>query len=133
MEQKLMKHIDLLMERYPVLECCKNDIIDAFDLLDDTYSKEGKMLICGNGGSAADAEHMVGELMKGFKISRKLLSNEVDNLQKIDPDMGEVLAENLQGALPAITLEGHPALFTAYMNDCDPLFCSTSEWTRQTR
>lgn len=94
MEQKLMKHIDLLMERYPVLECCKNDIIDAFDLLDDTYSKEGKMLICGNGGSAADAEHMVGELMKGFKISRKLLSNEVDNLQKIDPDMGEVLAEN---------------------------------------
>lgn len=123
MEQKLMKHIDLLMERYPVLECCKNDIIDAFDLLDDTYSKEGKMLICGNGGSAADAEHMVGELMKGFKISRKLLSNEVDNLQKIDPDMGEVLAENLQGALPAITLEGHPALFTAYMNDCDPLLC----------
>lgn len=51
-----MKHIDLLMERYPVLECCKNDIIDAFDLLGDTYSKEGKMLICGNGGSAADAD-----------------------------------------------------------------------------
>ena len=83
MEQKLMKHIDLLMERYPVLECCKNDIIDAFDLLDDTYSKEGKMLICGNGGSAADAEHMVGELMKGFKISRKLLSNEVDKDSKL--------------------------------------------------
>lgn len=77
-----MKHIDLLMERYPVLECCKNDIIDAFDLLGDTYSKEGKMLICGNGGSAADAEHIVGELMKGFRYSRKLLSTEVDNLQK---------------------------------------------------
>lgn len=118
-----MKHINLLMKRYPVLESCKNDIIAAFDLLDDTYSKERKMLICGNGGSAADAEHMVGELMKGFKISRKLLSNEADNLQKIDPDMGKVLAENLQGALPAITLGGHPALSTAYMNDCEPLLC----------
>ncbi|CAG9872426.1 SIS domain-containing protein [Bacteroides xylanisolvens] len=123
MEQKLMKHIDLLMERYPVLECCKNDIIDAFDLLGDTYSKEGKMLICGNGGSAADAEHIVGELMKGFRYSRKLLSTEVDNLQKIDIEMGKVLAENLQSALPAIALDGHPALSTAYMNDCEPLLC----------
>ena len=118
-----MKHIDLLMERYPVLECCKNDIIDAFDLLGDTYSKEGKMLICGNGGSAADAEHIVGELMKGFRYSRKLLSTEVDNLQKIDIEMGKVLAENLQSALPAIALDGHPALSTAYMNDCEPLLC----------
>ena len=118
-----MKHIDLLMERYPVLECCKNDIIDAFDLLGDTYSKEGKMLICGNGGSAADAEHIVGELMKWFRYSRKLLSTEVDNLQKIDIEMGKVLAENLQSALPAIALDGHPALSTAYMNDCEPLLC----------
>mgnify|MGYP002961254453 CR=1 FL=1 len=118
-----MKHIDLLMERYPVLECCKNDIIDAFDLLGDTFSKEGKMLICGNGGSAADAEHIVGELMKGFRYSRKLLSTEVDNLQKIDIEMGKVLAENLQSALPAIALDGHPALSTAYMNDCEPLLC----------
>ena len=118
-----MKHIDLLMERYPVLECCKNDIIDAFDLLGDTYSKEGKMLICGNGGSAADAEHIVGELMKGLRYSRKLLSTEVDNLQKIDIEMGKVLAENLQSALPAIALDGHPALSTAYMNDCEPLLC----------
>ena len=118
-----MKHIDLLMERYPVLECCKNDIIDAFDLLGDTYSKEGKMLICGNGGSAADAEHIVGELMKGFRYSRKLLSTEVDNLQKIDIEMGNVLAENLQSALPAIALDGHPALSTAYMNDCETLLC----------
>lgn len=106
-----------------MLECCKNDIIDAFDLLGDTYSKEGKMLICGNGGSAADAEHIVGELMKGFRYSRKLLSTEVDNLQKIDIEMGKVLAENLQSALPAIALDGHPALSTAYMNDCEPLLC----------
>ena len=118
-----MKHINLLMERYPVLESCKNDIIAAFDLLDDVYSKERKMLICGNGGSAADAEHVVGELMKGFRYSRKLLSTEVDNLQKIDTEMGKVLAENLQSALPAIALDGHPALSTAYMNDCAPLLC----------
>ena len=118
-----MKHINLLMERYPVLESCKNDIIAAFDLLDDVYSKERKMLICGNGGSAADAERVVGELMKGFRYSRKLLSTEVDNLQKIDTEMGKVLAENLQSALPAIALDGHPALSTAYMNDCEPLLC----------
>ena len=118
-----MKHINLLMERYPVLESCKNDIIAAFDLLDDVYSKERKMLICGNGGSAADAEHVVGELMKGFRYSRKLLSTEVDNLQKIDTEMGKVSAENLQSALPAIALDGHPALSTAYMNDCEPLLC----------
>ena len=62
-----MKHINLLMERYPVLESCKNDIIAAFDLLDDVYSKERKMLICGNGGSAADAEHVVGELMSLYE------------------------------------------------------------------
>ena len=111
------------MERYPVLESCKNDIIAAFDLLDDVYSKERKMLICGNGGSAADAEHVVGELMKGFRYSRKLLSTEVDNLQKIDTEMGKVSAENLQSALPAIALDGHPALSTAYMNDCEPLLC----------
>ena len=123
MEQKLMKHIDLLMERYPVLECCKNDIIDAFDLLDDTYSKEGKMLICGNGGSAADAEHMVGELMKGFCLERKVPGDFADTLKEIDLEMGTNLAAKLQGALPAIALDNHNALNTAYLNDVDGLLC----------
>ena len=83
----------------------------------------GKLLVAGNGGSAADAEHIVGELMKGFKLPRKLDSAYAEALQQADPGLGKVLAENLQGALPSIALDGHPALTTAYMNDCEPLLC----------
>lgn len=80
-------------------------------------------MVCGNGGSAADAEHIVGELMKGFKKARHLASIEVEKLVEIDSLMGRTLADNLQGALPAIALDGHPALTTAYMNDCEPIIC----------
>ena len=80
-------------------------------------------MIAGNGGSAADAEHMVGELMKGFKKQRKLSKDFSDRLIEVSPEYGKVLAENLQGALPAIALDGHYALSTAYMNDCEPLLC----------
>ncbi len=62
-----MTQIDLLIQRYPQLECCKNDILLAFELLKECYSNDGKLLACGNGGSAADAEHIVGELMKDLK------------------------------------------------------------------
>lgn len=81
------------------------------------------MLVAGNGGSAADAEHIVGELMKGFKLPRKPDADFADKLVKENKELGTVLAENLQGALPAIALDGHPALSTAYMNDCEPLLC----------
>ena len=87
------------------------------------HKNGGKLLVCGNGGSAADAEHIVGELMKGFKKARHLASIEVEKLVEIDSLMGRTLADNLQGALPAIALDGHPALTTAYMNDCEPIIC----------
>ena len=118
-----MKHVDVLMERYPELESQRENIIEAYHILEESYSNGGKLLIAGNGGSAADAEHIVGELMKGFKLSRKPDADFADKLVKENKELGTVLAENLQGALPAIALDGHPASSTAYMNDCEPLLC----------
>lgn len=123
LEKRLMKHIDLLVERYPSLETAKEDIIEAYLLLEESYENGGKLLVAGNGGSAADAEHIVGELMKGFKMPRKPEADFAEKLVAENQELGSVLAENLQGALPAIALDGHPALSTAYMNDCEPLLC----------
>ena len=115
--------MDELLERYPQLTACKETIIQAFSLLSHCFRNNGKLLICGNGGSAADAEHIVGELMKGFKNPRKLDCECREKLKDIDKALGGRLAEHLQKALPAIALDGHPALSTAYMNDCEPLMC----------
>ena len=123
LDNRLMRHIDLLAERYPSLESTRNDIVAAYLLLDESYKNGGKLLVAGNGGSAADAEHIVGELMKGFKLPRKPEADFAEKLVEENQELGSVLAENLQGALPAIALDGHPALSTAYMNDCEPLLC----------
>ena len=123
LDNRLMRHIDLLVERYPSLESAKNDIVAAYLLLEESYENGGKLLVAGNGGSAADAEHIVDELMKGFKLPRKPETDFAEKLVAENQELGAVLAENLQGALPAIALDGHPALSTAYMNDCEPLLC----------
>lgn len=123
LEKRLVKHIDLLMTRYPSLECAKDSIIAAYLLMEECYKKGGKLLVAGNGGSAADAEHIVGELMKGFKMPRKPKADFAQKLVAENQELGSVLAEYLQGALPAIALNGHSALSTAYMNDCAPLLC----------
>lgn len=118
-----MQHLDLLVSRHPELEACREDIYQAYLTLEKAYACGGKLLACGNGGSAADAEHVVGELMKAFVLERKPNSDLCEKMKAVDPEMGAVLAENLQGALPAIALDGHIALSTAYMNDCEPLLC----------
>lgn len=123
MKTEIYKHIEVLVNRYPVLNSVKDEIVEAYFLLVESYKNESKLLIAGNGGSAADAEHIVGELMKGFKLPRKLNENFTDKLISENEELGTVLAESLQGALPAIALDGHPALSTAYMNDCEPLLC----------
>ncbi len=123
MQGTTKKQLEILMNRYPELRSIKNEIIEAYRLLKTCYENDGKLLIAGNGGSAADAEHMVGELMKGFKLSRKPSADFAKRLINANKELGAVLAENLQGALPAIALDGHPALSTAYMNDCEPLLC----------
>lgn len=118
-----MNHLDLLITRYPVLEACRADILKAYNLIEQSYTQGGKLLAAGNGGSAADAEHIVGELMKAFVLPRKLSDEFSEKMKAVDAEMGTVLAQNLQGALPAIALDGHIALSTAYMNDCKPLLC----------
>ena len=108
-----------LFTAYPALEHCQEEIRQAFELLLNSYRNGGKLLACGNGGSAADSEHIVGELMKGFLKKRPLSEQEQNELSAQYPD-GIELAKNLQGALPAISLVSHPALSTAFLNDVDP-------------
>lgn len=121
LEKRLEKHIDLLIERYPVLEACKEDIISGYELLEECYTNGGKLLIAGNGGSAADAEHIAGELMKRFKTPRPIPNELKERLIEIDPVRGENLSKNLERPLMAIPLVAHEALTTAYINDVDGL------------
>lgn len=113
--------IEELLERYPKLEIEKENIVKAYELMAECYENKGKLLVAGNGGSAADAEHIVGELMKGFVEPRKVSKDFVDRLMAVDAKMGKELGDKLQGTLPAIALVGHVGLSTAYLNDVDPL------------
>lgn len=121
LEPRLMKHIDFLMLRYPKLECVKDDIIKAYLIMESSYAHGGKLLIAGNGGSAADSEHIAGELMKRFKTPRPVDENFAQKLCEIDPVRGPELANNLECGLMAIPLVAHEALTTAYINDVDGL------------
>lgn len=123
MDRTVKKHIDSLIERYPELVCERERIMDSFDVLKDSFLNRGKLLIAGNGGSAADSEHIVGELMKSFVLDRSVEPQFANALSAVDDELGTVLAQNLQRALPAIALDGHLSLTTAYMNDCEPLLC----------
>ncbi len=113
-------HIEVLIERYPQLIECRESIQAAYDILKEAYAKDRKLLVCGNGGSASDSEHIVGELMKEFKLKREVYHDQAEAMQRIDPEMGGILAKHLQGALPAIALTGHSSLTTAFMNDSNP-------------
>lgn len=110
-------HISLLLTRYPQLEACRSDLESALELLERCYRQGGKLLICGNGGSCADAQHIVGELMKGFLKKRPLSSRQKEQMCTVCPDLPEPLLEELQGALPAISLCQESALTTAFAND----------------
>lgn len=109
-----------LMERYSDLSICKESIEKAFEILKECYSNKGKVLACGNGGSAADSDHIVGELMKGFNRTRPLDEAEIKKLEKANPGMEEKLAAGLQKGLPAISLTSHSALISAFSNDVNP-------------
>lgn len=121
LEKRLEKHIDLLLQRYPVLESCRQDIVDGYLIMEEAYENNHKLLIAGNGGSAADSEHIAGELMKRFKTPRKVSDEFAKKLREVDPDRGPSLAENLECGLMAIPLVAHEALTTAYINDVDGL------------
>ena len=114
-----MNYLEELLERYKALTCVKEEILKAYEILESCYENGGKLLIAGNGGSCADAEHIVGELMKGF-VKRRAVSDEfAKKLTEADPERGKELAQKLQGGLPAIALTGHPGLSTAFLNDVD--------------
>lgn len=114
---KIYGQIDILCGRYPALSVCRGDIASAYEILKDCYKKGGKLLIAGNGGSCADAQHIVGELMKGFKLPRRCTEDFAAKLCAADPVRGSALAEKLQRALPAVALSEQQALNTAYIND----------------
>lgn len=121
LDRRLEKHIDLLMERYPQLVPVREDIINAYLVLEECYENGGKLMIAGNGGSAADSEHIAGELMKRFKIPRPISAEFAKKLISIDTERGVLLAKNLESSLMAIPLVAHEALTTAYINDVDGL------------
>lgn len=112
--------IAALVARYPDLESCGSDVERALDVLRDAFAGGGKLLVCGNGGSAADSEHIVGELMKGFYSRRPLGAEARTRLADLGSADGGYLSDNLQGALPAISLVSHTALTTAIANDVAP-------------
>ena len=121
LEEKLEKHIDLLVSRYPSLQSIRDVIIDAYLIMEECYLQGGKLLIAGNGGSAADSEHIAGELMKRFKTPRPVSLEFANRLKQIDSERGTELAKNLECGLMAIPLVAHEALTTAYINDVDGL------------
>ena len=103
--------IDKLVNRYPALEICRDSIIQAVEIIRDSFKSGGKLITCGNGGSASDAQHIVGELMKSFAIRRKVDPKILERTE--DP----FVKENLEGTLPAISLINETALITAFAND----------------
>ena len=108
------------MNRYPCLGVCREQIVSADKAIIDTYENGGKLMVCGNGGSCADSEHIVGELMKGFLSMRPLDEDYKAELKAANPELDDDMLGKLQGALPAIALTGHNGLTTAYSNDVDP-------------
>src|SRR5687767_14061496 len=111
--------LSLLFDRYPVLQPCEKELDAALDLLAGAFQAGNKLLVCGNGGSAADSEHMVAELMKGFLKRRPISASRVTQLEAADPTEGKAIARRLQGALPAISLAEPVSLTSAIANDID--------------
>lgn len=107
--------IDELMQRYPVLTECKKEIEKAEEILLECFKNGNKLLVCGNGGSCADSDHIVGELMKGFLLKREISEDMRKKLSEYED--GDYLADNMQGALPAISLTAHAGLISAFAND----------------
>lgn len=112
-----MARIESLLQRFPALETCSQSISDTVNALCEMYHNGGTLFVCGNGGSAADSEHIVGELMKGFMQKRPLPENFKKQLEMQDEKRGAYIAEHLQQSIPAISLVSSVSLATAFAND----------------
>ena len=112
--------INEMIGRYPSLRSCKEDIENACSAVIDCYSNNGLLLLCGNGGSCSDADHIVGELMKSFEKRRPIDKDLKDGLKSVSEERGGFIADRLQNALPAVSLNAHNSLISAISNDVDP-------------
>ena len=120
MKEQVLKELDILLTNYPELTSCLFEIQAAFGMMKNSYLRRGIIMTCGNGGSASDAEHIVSELMKGFKLKRPLTCRQRDALVAGFPDDAAFLAGNLQQAIPAISLVSQTSVSTAFANDVSP-------------
>lgn len=118
-DERVLSHLGRLTQRYPELAPQRESILAVYEALRDAFRRGGKLLLCGNGGSCSDAQHILGELMKGFYLTRPLPAGEKQDIQAKTMDTAPDAAEKLQGALPAIVLSEHSTLMTAFANDVD--------------
>jgi len=114
-----LDHLRQLTERYPQLATARDNIKKAYEIIRDAYTKGGKLLIAGNGGSASDAEHIAGELMKTFAKRRNLPASFIREITEFDSEIAGYLVPRMQPGLPTIALSGHASLNTACINDID--------------
>ena len=114
-----LKYLDSLLNRYKQLNSCKDSIEKAYTILTSSFKNGNKLLVCGNGGSASDSDHITGELLKSFVKKRILEESFTASLVKIDKEVGSYLSSKLQGALPVIALSNNTSLITATLNDID--------------
>lgn len=120
MKNSTKAYLTQLIQNYPALRACEEDILDTAQRMIDCFAGGGRLLVCGNGGSAADSLHLVGELMKGFVLPRTLSAEQQQKLRSTCPEMAEYCIKNLQQALPAVSLVSEVGLTTAYANDQAP-------------
>lgn len=117
MRNSTLKIYEELLEGYPALNSCKKEIFQALNRLLACFQNGNKLLVCGNGGSAADCEHIVGELMKGFRLARRIDEEKQSQIRASYPDDAEIMINSLQQALPVISLVSQTGLMTAFSND----------------
>ena len=123
MKDSTIRKIEELIKRYPELDICRGDLFEMVDMICNSFRVGGKLITCGNGGSAADAMHIVGELMKSFLLPRKIENFNLEfvkRAQELFPADVEYFKANLQSALPAVSLVGETSLITAFSNDVSP-------------
>ena len=123
LSEKSNQYYEQLFLRYPALETCREDILSSYQIIIKAYENDRKLLIAGNGGSAADASHITGELMKSFKLKRKIDQDIVNALVELNPMQGKEIADKLEKGLPTIDLNSQQALNSAYLNDVDGKLC----------
>lgn len=119
MKQRTVQFCEDFFRRQPQLTCLHSAVGQAISLLTHTFSAGGKLLLCGNGGSCADCDHIAGELLKGFLMKRPVPPEFAEKMQRDFQEEGARIAERLQCGLPAISLCSHAAAISAYANDVD--------------